>query len=301
MERSWWGNWKSNLPDHSRCVWSCSCRWGRHRLPEAPPPPTPPSAYTSPKLHHASLCLSLSFFHFSLSVSDLASFLLSLFHSDSPEGKLISTVWEQTHSHRHRQLRIAQGPLPHPPSPFSPSSSSSPPPPSPSCPLVSSSSSFLPPLPPHTPLLRVEEASFIPPFCPLFLPGFPSFSSLRPSWVLLLLVPVWTVAVGGWRIALSRRARAGSTCSACSDTDSEYSISRSQPPNPLLPPPSRTVSLSLKRLPLLLLVSHACTWLCHYFCQTEGHVHVLYKCQKTRPTEAPPAEWPSERTRGGQV
>lgn len=38
-----------------------------------------------------------------------------------------------------------------------------------------------PPLPPHTPLLHVEEASFIPPFCPLFLPGsllFPSFPSV---------------------------------------------------------------------------------------------------------------------------
>lgn len=32
----------------------------------------------------------------SLSVSDLASFLLSLFHSDSPDGKLISTVWQHT-------------------------------------------------------------------------------------------------------------------------------------------------------------------------------------------------------------
>lgn len=38
------------------------------------------------------LCACLVSLHFSLSVSDLASFLLSLFHSDSPEGKLISTV-----------------------------------------------------------------------------------------------------------------------------------------------------------------------------------------------------------------
>lgn len=27
QKKGWWGNWKSNLPDHSRCVWSCSCRW----------------------------------------------------------------------------------------------------------------------------------------------------------------------------------------------------------------------------------------------------------------------------------
>lgn len=48
-------------------------------------------------------CACLVFLHFSLSVSDLASFLLSLFHSDSPDGKLISTVWEQT----YRQTQTA--------------------------------------------------------------------------------------------------------------------------------------------------------------------------------------------------
>lgn len=51
-----------------------------------PPPPTLLLNATAP------LCACLVSLHFSLSVSDLASFLLSLFHSDSPEGKLISTV-----------------------------------------------------------------------------------------------------------------------------------------------------------------------------------------------------------------
>lgn len=51
-----------------------------------PPPPTLLLNATTP------LCACLVSLHFSLSVSDLASFLLSLFHSDSPEGKLISTV-----------------------------------------------------------------------------------------------------------------------------------------------------------------------------------------------------------------
>lgn len=81
----------------------------------------------------------------------------------------------------------------------------------------------LPLLPPHTPLLQMEEASFIPPFCPLFLPGS-LLSSCCPSWVLLLVASVWTVAAGGWRIALSERAWAGPTCSACSVTDSENSL-----------------------------------------------------------------------------
>lgn len=149
---------------------------------------------------------------------------------------------ENRHTDRHRQLRIAQGPLP--PHLFPPLSLP------PSCPLISTS----PPLPPHTPLLQVEEASFIPPFCPLFLLGS-LLSSFRPSWVLLLAVSVWTVAVGGWRIALSERARAGPTCSACSDMDSEYSISDHSPP-------SRT---DLSRDCLCYCLSfHACTWLCHF-------------------------------------
>lgn len=62
----------------------CRCRWGEARHL------TPPAAL----LLNSSLpsCACLVFLHFSLSVSDLASFLLSLFHSDSPDGKLISTV-----------------------------------------------------------------------------------------------------------------------------------------------------------------------------------------------------------------
>lgn len=126
---------------------------------------------------------------------------------------------ENRHTDRHRQLRIAQGPLP--PHLFPPLS----------LPPVHLSPPLLL-LPPHTPLLQVEEASFIPPFCPLFLPGSLLFllPSVRP-WVLLLAVSVWTVAVGGWRIALSERARAGPTCSACSDMDSEYSISNHSPPS----------------------------------------------------------------------
>lgn len=45
-------------------------------------------------LHSCPFVAVLSFLHFSLNVSDLASFLLSLFHSS--DGKLISTVWTQT-------------------------------------------------------------------------------------------------------------------------------------------------------------------------------------------------------------
>lgn len=52
---------------------------------------TPPT-YASPNLYSCLLVPVFVFLHFSLSVSDLASFLLSLFHSDSPDGKLISTV-----------------------------------------------------------------------------------------------------------------------------------------------------------------------------------------------------------------
>lgn len=146
---------------------------------------------------------------------------------------------ENRHKDRHRQLRIAQGPLPPHPSPLL------------SLPPVR----LCPPLPPHTPLLRVEEASFIPPFCPLFLLGC-LLSYFRPSWVPLLpVVSMWTVAVGGWKIALSERARAGPTCSARSDTDSECSYLWSQ---------STITDWSLKRPPWLLLVFHACTWFCHF-------------------------------------
>lgn len=114
--------------------------------------PTPPALLLNSPLPP---CACLVFLHFSLSVSDLASFLLSLFHSDSPDGKLISTVWEQT----YRQSQTAPdstGASPHPPT--HPSFLSLPP-------LSQLFSLCL-----HS-LLQMEEASFIPPFCPLFLPG----------------------------------------------------------------------------------------------------------------------------------
>ncbi len=259
----WWGNWKSDLPDHGRCVWSCSCRWGDVNFPT---PPTLLLNSTEPP------CACLVFLHFSLSVSDLASFLLSLFHSDSPDGKLISTVWEQT----YRQTQTA---------PDSTGASSSP--------------SFLPLLAsllstyllllllllclhthpfskwkrPVSSLLSVLSSS----------PG-PSFSSFRPSWVLLLAVSVWTVAVGGWRIALSERARAGSTCSACSDTDSEYSFSDHSPPS----------RIDLSRDCLCYCLSfHACTWLCHFVRLKDMFMYCTSaKRLQCHCTKKPPAEWP---------
>lgn len=95
----------------------------------------------------------LSFLHFFLSVSDLASFLLSLFHSS--DGKLISTVWTQTGYQTQTQLRIAQGL--HPFLPSFPSSLPYPPQNNPYTCL-------------HAPLLQWKKAALIPPFCPLFLP-----------------------------------------------------------------------------------------------------------------------------------
>ena len=149
---------------------------------------------------------------------------------------------ENRHTDRHRQLRIAQGPLPPhllPPLSLPPPVRLSPP-----LLLCLHTHPFSKWKRPVSSLLSVLSSS----------PG-PSFCSLRPSWVLLLVVSVRTVAVGGWRIALSERARAGPTCSACSDMDSEYSYLWSQ---------STITDWSLKRLPLLLLVFHACTWLCHF-------------------------------------
>lgn len=193
------GNWKSNLPDFGGCVWSVSVGWSRFPVPTR----------TSPKPHPASLCLSLSF-SISLWVCPTWQASFSLCSTVTVQMANWFRLCENRHKDRNRQLRIAQGPLPPHLSFLLASFLSA---------YLHLSSFCLHTHPfyewkrPVSSLLSVLSSS----------PG-PSFPpSIRP-WVLLLVASVWTVAVGGWRIALSERARAGPTCSACSDMDSEYSL-----------------------------------------------------------------------------
>lgn len=154
---------------------------------------------------------------------------------------------ENRHTDRNRQLRIAQGPLP-PPSP-------------PSFPLLS-----LPPVQLSPPLLlclhthpfsewKRPVSSLLSVLSSSPGPSFPP--SVRPG-VLLVVVSVWTVAVGGWRIALSERARAGPTCSACSDMDSEFAITVHH--HGLI---SQETAFATAYL--------SCMYMVVSFCQTKGH------------------------------
>lgn len=99
----------------------------------------------------------------------------------------------------------------------------------------------------------------------------PLLLSLLLPLLLLVVVTVWTVAVGGWRIALSRRARAGPTCSACNITDCDNCV-------PGHSPPSRTdLSRDCLCYRLSFMHVHGCVI---FFVKLKGHVHVLVQVPK---------------------
>lgn len=185
---------------------------------------------------------------------------------------------ENRHTDRHRQLRIAQGPPPPPPPSFP---SSSPPPPV-------HLSAPLPPL-----LLRMEEANFIPPFCPLFLPG---------SLLFLLLSVLGAAAASGVGVDSS-----GWWVEDC--------VEREIPSGAYLLGMQRyglwTLSLITVRTSRTVL-SRDCLCYCSSFMhvhgcvilsETERHVHVLFKCQKSSMLLylKPLTEWPFLKHHGAPI